>query len=133
MYEPASKQPLQRRKMKHRLLDVLVVMVGYILSPLSWWNDLLVNVPLAYLFSLPFSLLDERLFLSSFILGYWLSNLFGLLLLHWGGSSLLRDKRPGISIKWSIVVSLLYSFIMIILVLLGWLAPPTDYLQYLQP
>lgn len=118
--------------MKHRLIDIILVTTGFILSPLSWWNDLLVNVPLAYLFSVPFSLIDERLFIPAFILGYWLTNLLGFLMLHWGGEGLIYRRRPTISVKRSLIISVVYSIIVIILVLLGWLAPPTEYLQYIK-
>ena len=93
---------------------------------------MIVNVPLAYLFSLPFSLINEQLFLPSFILGYWLTNLLGFLLLHYGGEGLVHQRRPTISIKRSIIISVIYSVIMVILVLLGWLAPPTEYLHQLK-
>ena len=116
--------------MKRRLIDIVLVTVGFILSPLSWWNDAVVNLPLAYLFSLPFSLIDERLFLPALLTGYWLSNLAGFLLLHWGGKGLVYQNRPTISIRHSLVVSLLYSLIMLILVLTGWLVPPTEFLQH---
>ncbi len=43
---------------------------------------MLVNVPLAYLFSWPFSAMHEQLFVPSFIIGYWLTNLLGLVMLH---------------------------------------------------
>ena len=118
--------------MGHRLIDIILVTTGFILSPLSWWNDLVINVPLAYLFSLPFSLINEQLFLPAFILGYWLTNLLGFLMLHWGGEGLTYRRRPTISVKRSLLVSVLYSVIMIILVVAGWIAPPTEYLQYLQ-
>jgi hypothetical protein len=114
---------------KQRLLNVFLVTTGFILSPLTWWNDLVVNIPLAYLFSVPFSFLDERLFLPCFVLGYWLTNLLGFLLMHWGGEGLIHQKKPTIGIKRSLLISLLYSVIVICLVLLGWLAPPTEYLQ----
>lgn len=117
---------------KRRLLDIFLVTTGFILSPLTWWNDLLVNVPLAYVFSIPFSFMNESLFLPSFVLGYWLTNLLGFLLMHWGGERLIYQNRPTISIKRSLLISLLYSIIVISLVLLGWLAPPTEYLQSLQ-
>jgi hypothetical protein len=117
---------------KRRLLDITLVTTGFILSPLTWWNDLVVNIPLAYLFSIPFSFLDESLFLPSFVLGYWLTNLLGFLLMHWGGESLIFQRRPTFSIKRSLFVSLLYSIIVICLVLFGWLAPPTEYLQSLK-
>ncbi len=117
---------------KRNLLNIILVTTGFILSPLTWWNDLLVNIPLAYFFSLPFSLLDESLFLPSFIVGYWLTNLLGFLLMHWGGEGLIYKERSTISVKRSLYISLIYSIIVVILVLLGWLAPPTEYLQYLR-
>ncbi len=114
--------------MKRRPIDILLISVGFILSPLSWWNDLVVNVPLAYLFSLPFSLVSELLFLPSFVLGYWITNLLGFLLLHWGGEGLVYRSRRTISVKRSLLVSVVYSLVMIIFVLLGWLDPPSEYL-----
>lgn len=114
--------------MKRRLKDILLVSVGFVLSPLSWWNDLVVNVPLAYFFSLPFSLVSERLFLPSFVLGYWLTNLLGFLMLHWGGEGLAYRSRRTISVKRSLFVSVVYSLAMVVFVLLGWLQPPSEYL-----
>ena len=116
--------------MRHHLGDYLLVTGGFILSPLSWWNDAVINVPLAYLFSLPFTLVAKTLFLPSFLLGYWLSNLLGLLMMHWGSEGLLNRKRPTISIRRSMIVSVLYSIVMIIFVLLGWIPPPSVFLQY---
>jgi Sec-independent protein secretion pathway component TatC len=118
--------------MDRRLIDIVLATIGFILSPLSWWNDLVVNVPLAYLFSLPFSLINEHLFLPAFILGYWLTNLLGFLMLHWGGEGLFYRRRPTISLKRSLLVSVVYSVIMIILVFAGWFAPPTEYLRHLK-
>lgn len=118
--------------MNRRLGDVLLVSIGLILSPLTWWNDLVVNVPLAYVFSLPFSLVSEKFFLFGFILGYWLSNLLGFLMLHWGGEGLISKKRKTISIKHSLYISVVYSFLIIALVLLDWISPPTEYLQYIK-
>jgi hypothetical protein len=118
--------------MGRRLIDIMLVTTGFILSPLSWWNDLVVNLPLAYLFSLPFSLFNEHLFLPAFILGYWLTNLLGFLMLHWGGEGLIYRRRPTISVQRSLLVSVVYSVIMIILVVTGGIAPPTEYLQHLQ-
>ncbi|MDH5573206.1 MAG: hypothetical protein OEY89_15700 [Gammaproteobacteria bacterium] len=115
--------------MKHTFINTVLLTVGFILSPLSWWNDLVVNIPLGYVFALPFSFINEQLFLPAFVLGYWLSNLLGFLLLHWGGAGLLNQHRPSISIKQSLIISLLYSAIVILMVLLGWIASPTRYLD----
>lgn len=118
--------------MKRRFTDVALVTIGFILSPLSWWNDMVVNVPLAYLFSYPFSLIDQQLFLPGFLLGYWLSNLLGFLMLHWGGERLIGQSQATSSIRRSLVISIIYSIIVIALVLLDWLAPPTEMLARLQ-
>ena len=112
--------------MRHRYGNYLLVTAGFILSPLSWWNDAVVNVPLAYLFSLPFSLMSDQLFLPSFLLGYLLSNLLGFLMMYWGGEGLLRHQRPTMSIKRSLLVSVVYLLILIVLVLLGWIPSPNE-------
>jgi hypothetical protein len=111
-----------------RIADIIMVGAGYILSPLSWWNDLLVNVPLAYIFSYPFSLISEQLFLPTFIIGYWITNLVGILLLHWGGSELIYRDRKTIGIKQSILISIIYTIVIVIFVLFGWLEAPDKYL-----
>lgn len=120
------------RRNRRYLLNVFLATTGFILSPLSWWNDLVVNVPLAYLCSLPFSLIDERLFLPGFILGYWLTNLLGFLLLHLGGEGLILKKQPGYNIKRSLLVSIIYTVLMVVFVMLGWLTPPSEYLHFLE-
>ena len=114
---------------QHRLLNIVLVTIGFTLSPLTWWNDLFVNVPLAYLLTLPFSLIDEHLFLPVFIAAYWLTNLLGFLLLHWGSLGLLNKPYADISLKHSLLISAAYTAIIILMVLLGWLAPPSAYLD----
>ena len=89
------------------------------------------HIPLAYLFSIPFIFFDESFFLPSFIAGYWLTNLLGFLFMHLGGEGLIYQKKPAIGIRRSLLISLLYSIIVICFVILGWLAPPTEYLQHL--
>jgi hypothetical protein len=111
---------------KRRVLDSVLATMGYILSPLSWWNDMVVNVPLSYVFSYPFSLIDERLFLPAFVLGYWLSNLLGFLLLHRGAAGLLGRHKPSMSVWKSLLVALAYTIIIVLLVWFKWIPVPTD-------
>ena len=59
-----------------------VALVGYMLSPLSWWNDLFVNVPLALVFAWLVSAFYKPAFTSSLVVGYWLTNVIGFILLH---------------------------------------------------
>ena len=104
-------------------------MIGFILSPLTWWNDLVVNVPLAYLLSIPFSLIHEKLFLPNFIIGYWLTNLLGFVLLHWGSQGLIKSNVAVPNIKQSLIISFTYSAIIIMMVMFGWLAPASTYIE----
>ena len=93
-------------------------MVGFILSPLSWWNDLLVNVPLSYAFAWStgkflnlFIVVPEWLFVNLFIFGYFLSNLIGFVLIHYGLFGIKKDKKT--SLRKMLIVSAAYSLIVL--------------------
>lgn len=115
--------------MKQTFFNITLVTIGFILSPLTWWNDLVVNVPLAYVIAIPFSFINESFFLTAFIIGYWLTNLMGFLLLHTGSQGLLKNKYAAPNIKQSIVMSIIYSALIVIIIMCGWLASPTTYLK----
>lgn len=117
---------------KRRISDAIMAIAGFILSPLSWWNDMLVNVPLAYLFSWPFSAMHEKLFVPAFIIGYWLTNLLGLLMLHLGTMGFLQKKNDKFSFKFSFIVSLIYSILILVIVKQGWVESPVEYLNHYQ-
>ncbi len=73
----------------------LLALVGFILSPLSWWNDAFVNLPLAYAFGYLCALFDKELFLPATIFGYWLSNIIGFILMHHGlRAARSQERRP---------------------------------------
>ena len=115
-----------KKQTRQTLLNAALLSTGFILSPLSWWNDMLVNVPLAYVFSWPFTVIDEHWFLPAFILGYWLSNVLGLLMLHWGGRRMIHRQQPAFSLKKSFMIAFVYSALVIVLVLANWLPAPTE-------
>jgi len=88
--------------------------VGFLLSPLSWWNDLFFNFPLAYGFAWVvgrslhvFMSVHKWLFVNLFITGYFLTNLAGFLMIHYSIFGLSKS-RP-LSIKRQIFVSVVYS------------------------
>ncbi len=114
---------------KRYALNSIVATVGYILSPLSWWNDMVVNVPLAYALSIPFTLLSDQLFLPAFILGYWFTNVLGFILLHVGVVGLVRKQPRQHSLWQHIVISLVYTAIIILLVWLQWIPMPAELIQ----
>ncbi len=83
-----------------------VFIAGYLLSPLSWWNDLFINVPIAYAFArLLCIFLGDTFFALMFSLGYTLSNIAGILLIKLSVSryrgTIIRDL--GLSIIYSVI------------------------------
>lgn len=63
---------------------VLLVSLGYMLSPLSWWNDLVFNLPIALVFGYGVSWVNADWFLGATIVGYWLSNVIGIVIMQFG-------------------------------------------------
>lgn len=62
------------------------------LSPLSWWNDLFFNLPIAYGFAYGVSWWHSEWFLPATIVGYWLSNILGFLMMQWGATDLFLKR-----------------------------------------
>lgn len=107
-----------------------LAVIGFLLSPLSWWNDLIVNFPLSYAIALPFGLIRESLFLPSFIGAYWLTNILGLLLLQKGGEKLFKKEasqiEPSKAIKNTLIWSSIYTVLIAVLILSGVLSFPSE-------
>lgn len=124
--------PAQSRRLKilRQAGGGFLAILGFILSPLSWWNDLLVNIPLAYIFAAPFSWVSPKLFTPAFVVGYLLTNVLGFVLMHHGLRHVLADlKKTSVrrELKRDLLWSLLYTALIIALVLLGWVKPPQEY------
>jgi len=104
---------------------------GYMLSPLSWWNDLFINVPLALAFAWVVSAFYRPAFGVSVVLGYWLTNVLGFILMHKGAQQMLSTEPPRYSRRElirDIGISLLYTLLVAALVKYGFLKPIQDYL-----
>ena len=110
----------------------LLALLGFILSPLSWWNDLFVNVPLAYALSYPFSLINPSFFLPAFVIAYWVSNLVGFLLIHYSVRGLSQSQKKTGAPGRMIVITLFYTLLIVILVWLNWLPAPNELARHLQ-
>jgi hypothetical protein len=93
--EEKQQAPLQlMSKVKGRILPAIIFAIGYILSPLSWWNDLFINLPLAWLLGNAMNFFVPGSFRIAMIAAYWLSNLTGILFMLWAGSRLLGKQTP---------------------------------------
>jgi hypothetical protein len=118
--------------MSRRLGSGIVAVIGYLLSPLSWWNDAFINLPLAWLFASLVSLASHRLFAPAMILGYWLTNIAGLLLMARGTAGVVggdspRHRRRQIFL--SLAAATGYTLLIVLLYLLGVLKPLHAFFQ----
>jgi hypothetical protein len=75
-----------------RLRAVVLIGVGWLLSPLCWWNDLVINLPLAYGFARLVQHWRPDAFAAGLVVGYWLSNVVGILLMQSGALQILTDS-----------------------------------------
>jgi len=107
-----------------------LVAIGYILSPLSFWNDMLVNIPLSYGFAYLFSFLVKNVFLESMIIFYWITNIAGMLLMHYGVKKVISEKNSKLTKKdliINILISIGYTLAIVILIKLNILKLPFNY------
>ncbi|RJQ56970.1 MAG: hypothetical protein C4526_00285 [Nitrospiraceae bacterium] len=113
---------------------IILSVIGYLLSPLSWWNDLYLNIPLAYAGAWLVSLFYKPAFLAAFIACYWITNIAGFVLMHKGIEKIV--KKEAIKKSYSkrdilkdIVLSLAYTGLIVILVKLNVIRPVEEYFK----
>ena len=118
---------------KRKVAGGFLTVVGFMLSPLSWWNDLFVNVPLALAFAWIISLIYKPAFEASLIVGYWLTNVLGFVLMHKGAQKILTEQEKKYSVRdllRDVGISLLYTTLIVALVKIGILKPITNYFSH---
>ncbi len=90
--------------------------LGWLLSPLTSWNDVFVNIPLAYILSIVFIKAFHTDFVITLLLAYWFTNIIGIAMMVASGQSIIRDKnnttRELLVILGTLIV---YSLLMIVL------------------
>lgn len=103
-----------------KLRGGFLLVLGYLLSPLCWWNDLLFNLPIAYFFGYLCSLLSPKLLFPCTILGYWLSNIIGILLMQYGSVDMFQQENKERNLKKelfnSLVSSTAYTLVIVLLI-----------------
>ncbi|MBE9006495.1 hypothetical protein IQ259_15845 [Fortiea sp. LEGE XX443] len=96
------------------------LVIGYLLSPLCWWNDLVFNLPIAYLFGYICSLFTPKLLMPGVIIGYWLSNIIGILLMQAGAIDVLQKQNQERNLKKELLTGLVsstaYTFLILVLI-----------------
>jgi hypothetical protein len=102
--------------------------LGYLLSPLSWWNDLVFNLPIAYGFAYLISLGHRQWFWAATVVGYWLSNVLGMVLMQWGATDVVftdRSTNWKRDLLWGLASSTAYTILVAGLVYFGVLSLPS--------
>jgi len=91
----------------------LLGLLGYILSPASWWNDALVNIPLA----MGMALVLERIFGvpldAGFAASYWATNVLGVVLMAVGYSGARRGRPSRRDVVLGLAAATLYTVIVV--------------------
>ena len=104
------------------------LVLGYLLSPLCWWNDLLFNLPIAYGFGYACSLFSPKLLLPCSIIGYWLSNIVGILLMQFGSKDIFQKEPQEHNLRKELITGLIsstaYTLLIILLIQLKILDSP---------
>ncbi len=117
---------------KRKVAGGVMGVIGFLLSPLSWWNDVFVNVPLAIGFGWFVALFHKPAFGPGVVVGYWLTNVIGFILLHKGATQMLSEAERRYTwrhLARDVSISLLYTALIVALVQLKVLKPVGDYLQ----
>ena len=125
-----AKRLRARMSWKRKATGGVVAFIGYMLSPLSWWNDAFVNVPLALAFAWIVALFYKPAFEASWIVGYWLTNVLGFVLMHKGAEKVLRKQDKKYSWRDALRdfgISLLYTALIVLLLKLGIVKPIENY------
>ena len=101
-----------------------VFFLGWLLSPLTFWNDAFVNIPLAYICASLIFRLAHFDFLLLVLAFYWASNILGLALMYLSGRAIVKGE--GYSAKMllqTILTVVIYSAALMLLSNLGILRP----------
>ena len=115
---------------KRKVTGGALAVIGYLLSPLSWWNDAFVNLPLALVFAWIVSFFYKPAFAASLIAGYWLTNVLGFVLMHKGAEKILSGKDRAYSrrdLLRDVGISLAYTALIVLLLKLKILQPVENY------
>ena len=116
--------------LKRKIGGGALAFIGYMLSPLSLWNDMFVNVPLALVFAWVISAFYKPAFGPSLVIGYWLTNVLGFVLMHKGAQTMLSEAERKYSwrdLVKDVAISLLYTLLIMELIKLGVLKPFQSY------
>ena len=86
-------------------LQSIIFFIGWVLSPFTTWNDLLVNVPLSYLIANFLYCFARPAFKWLLIGSYIFTNILGLLLMYFSGREYILSRKSKIKAVVSLAMS----------------------------
>lgn len=112
---------------KH-IVHSTVFFIGWLFSPLTWWNDCFINIPISYIGAHFFAPLFHLPFGTMVIVLYWGTNILGIVGMVVGGKG-ITENCPN-NIKTLMVMALvmgIYSAMIWLLDCYQVLLPVTEY------
>jgi len=109
-------EPVIRRSFINRL----VFFIGWLLSPLTSWNDIFINIPLAYVSARIFLKFVRADLTITLVVFYWITNIVGLVMIAVSGASIIKNRKnfPR-EVIITLAAMLAYSIVMVVLGRLG--------------
>ena len=96
-------------------LAAVIAGIGYILSPASWWNDAVVNIPLALIIARILSPITGLPMTILFTIAYWATNVIGIALMALGGASLAGKRLNKKNLAISLTAATLYTILVVLI------------------
>jgi len=102
----------------------LIFLIGWLLSPFTFWNDAFVNIPLSYICADIFIRFFPADFLVTVVAFYWLSNALGILIMLASGRYIILGRKQLLREALNLLLTIgIYTVLVIILHNLGILRP----------
>lgn len=102
-----------------KIKSSFVFLLGFLLSPLCWWNDLFFNLPISYGFGKIISYFGVDLLIPGTIFAYWFSNVLGIILMQIGALTFFNqpseDQNLSKNTFWGVVSSTAFTVIILLL------------------
>ena len=115
--QPPVQQEFSLKVWFKKLRGGFLLLLGFLLSPLSFWNDLFFNLPIAYGFGYICSWFNPNLLLPCAIAGYWISNILGILLMQVGAVDVFQEQPKERNFKKELLMGLVSSAVYTLVIL----------------
>lgn len=114
--EASSNQSEAKPALLRKLRGLVLFVVGFMLSPLSWWNDLIFNLPIAYGFGYLCNLIVPGWLIPATVVGYWFSNIVGILLMQAGVLDIAQGQTSDRNFKKELLTGFISSTVYTLLI-----------------